>query len=99
MIGTLIGLVEMMGNMADTASIGKGMATALVGTLYGALAATVFFGPMSTKLKNNTTAEVAYREMVIEGLRGIARGESARNIQDNLVNALPPARQLAMAAK
>lgn len=99
MIGTLIGLIEMMGNMADTASIGKGMATALVGTLYGALAANVFFGPMSTKLKNNTSAEVAYREMVIEGLRGIARGESARNIQDNLVNALPPARQLAMAAK
>ena len=93
MIGTLIGLVEMMGNMEDTAAIGQGMATALIGTLYGAIAANVLFGPLASKMKNNTTIEVQYREMVIEGLRAISRGESARNIQDSMVCVLPPVQQ------
>ena len=90
---TLIGLVEMMGNMEDTAAIGQGMATALIGTLYGAIAANVLFGPLASKMKNNTTLEVQYREMVIEGLRAISRGESARNIQDSMVCVLPPVQQ------
>lgn len=94
MMGTLIGLVEMMGNMEDTAAIGQGMATALIGTLYGAIAANVLFGPLAQKMKNNTTLEVQYREMVIEGLRAISRGESARNIQDSMVCVLPPVQQL-----
>jgi len=92
-MGTLIGLVEMMGNMEDTAAIGQGMATALIGTLYGAIAANVLFGPLASKMKNNTTIEVQYREMVIEGLRAISRGESARNIQDSMVCVLPPVQQ------
>lgn len=89
MIGTLIGLVEMMGNMEDPSSVGKGMATALVGTMYGAIAANVMFGPMATKLKNNTTREVAYCEAAIEGLRGIARTEAPRNIMDKLLARVP----------
>lgn len=97
MIGTLIGLVEMLGNMSDPSSIGKGMSTALVGTLYGAIAANVFFGPLAAKMKNNTAIEVQYREMVIEGLRAIARGESPRNIQDAMMAVLAPRAQAAMA--
>lgn len=91
MIGTLIGLVEMMGNMEDPSSVGKGMATALVGTMYGAIAANVMFGPMATKLKNNTSREVAYYEAAIEGLRGIARTEAPRNIMDKLLARVPAA--------
>ncbi len=89
MIGTLIGLIEMMGNMSDPALVGKGMATALVGTMYGAIVANVFFGPMAAKLKNNTTREVAYCEAAIDGLRAIARSEAPRSIIYKLAARLP----------
>lgn len=98
MIGTLIGLVEMMGNMSDPSLVGKGMATALVGTMYGAIAANVMFGPMATKLKNNTAREVAYCEVAIEALRGIARSETPRNITDKLIARLPPKERAAVQA-
>ena len=98
MIGTLIGLVLMLGNMADPKAIGPAMAVALLTTLYGAFIANVLFGPMLTKMEGYTAAEILYRELVIEGLRGIAKGESGRNIQDQLVTALPPKEQLKMAA-
>jgi chemotaxis protein MotA len=90
MIGTLVGLVLMLGNMGDPKSIGPAMAVALLTTLYGAFIANVLFMPMLTKLENYTTYEVTYREMVIEGLRGIARAESPRNIQDQMAANLPP---------
>ena len=90
MIGTLIGLVLMLGNMGDPKSIGPAMAVALLTTLYGAFVANVMFMPMVGKLEYYTAYEVVYREMVLEGLRGIARSESPRNIQDQMASALPP---------
>lgn len=98
MIGTLVGLVQMLGNMADPKAIGPAMAVALLTTLYGAFLANVLFGPMLTKLEGYTDAEIIYRELVIEGLRSIAQGESGRNIQDQLVTALPPKEQLKIEA-
>lgn len=98
MVGTLIGLVLMLGNMSDPKSIGPAMAVALLTTLYGALVANVIFGPILVKLESYTADEVTYREMVIEGLRGIARGESARNIQDKMVGVLPPKAQAKLMA-
>jgi len=89
MVGTLIGLVFMLGNMADPKSIGPAMAIALLTTLYGALLANLMFQPMLTKLEGFTEYEVVYREMVLSGLRSIARGESPRNIQDQMVANLP----------
>ncbi len=93
MIGTLVGLVLMLGNMADPKAIGPAMAVALLTTLYGAFLANVLFGPLKTKLERYTKQELIYRELVIEGLRGIAKGESGRNIQDQMVAALPPKEQ------
>ena len=90
MIGTLIGLVQMLGNMEDPKAIGPAMAVALLTTLYGAFLANVIFGPILTKLEGYSAEEVIYRELVVEGLRNIARGESGRNVQDQLVAALPP---------
>ena len=90
MIGTLIGLVAMLGNMADPKAIGPAMATALLTTLYGAFLANVLFQPMFNKLEGYTAYEVVYREMVVDGLRQIARGESPRNIQDKMLANLPP---------
>jgi chemotaxis protein MotA len=98
MIGTLIGLVLMLGNMGDPKSIGPAMAVALLTTLYGALLANVMFMPMLTKLEGYTEYEVTYREAVVEGLRGIARGDSPRNIQDVMATNLPPKMQAKLEA-
>ncbi len=93
MMGTLIGLVLMLGNMSDPKAIGPAMAVALLTTLYGAFIANVLFMPMLTKLEGYTVYEVVYREMVVTGLRNIARGESPRNIQDQMVSNLAPKMQ------
>jgi chemotaxis protein MotA len=93
MVGTLIGLVLMLGNMSDPKSIGPAMAVALLTTLYGALVANVIFGPILVKLEGMTGDEVTYRQMVIEGLRGIARGDSPRAVQENMIAILPPKAQ------
>ena len=90
MIGTLVGLVAMLGNMADPKAIGPAMAVALLTTLYGAFVANVLFAPIVTKLEGYTKYEIVYRKVVLEGLRGIARSESPRNIQDQMAATLPP---------
>jgi len=93
MIGTLIGLVLMLGNMADPKAIGPAMAVALLTTLYGAFIANILFMPILSKLEGYTEYEVVYREMVVTGLSNIARGESPRNIQDQMVANLAPKMQ------
>lgn len=93
MIGTLVGLVIMLGNMSDPASIGPAMAVALLTTMYGAIIANVLFTPMLTKLENYTAYEVIYRETVLLGLAGIARGDSPRNMQDQMAATLSPKAQ------
>ena len=90
MIGTLIGLVAMLGNMADPKAIGPAMAVALLTTLYGAMIANCIFMPIVTKLEGYSAHEALYREMVVMGLRYISRGESPRNITDQLIANLPP---------
>ena len=81
---------RMLGNMADPKAIGPAMAVALLTTLYGAMVANTIFMPMVMVLEQNSAKEVVYREMVITGLRNIARGESPRNIQDQLLANLSP---------
>lgn len=98
MIGTLIGLVLMLGNMSDVSAIGPAMAVALLTTLYGAMVANIIFGPILTKLQSLTGAELDYRALVLEGLRGISRGESPRLIEDQLTAALDPPVQEKMRA-
>jgi chemotaxis protein MotA len=90
MIGTLIGLVQMLGNMADPKAIGPAMAVALLTTLYGAFLANVIFGPILAKLEGYSAAEAQYRDMVLAGLRNIAKGESGRSVQEQMVAVLPP---------
>jgi len=88
----------MLGNMADPKAIGPAMAVALLTTLYGAFIANIMFAPMVTKLEGYTAYETIYREMVVMGLRDIARGESPRNIQDMMLSNLPPKMQEKLAA-
>jgi chemotaxis protein MotA len=84
MIGTLVGLVQMLGNMSDPQSIGPAMAVALLTTLYGAMIANVIANPVLAKLKTYSQEELLYRKTVLRGLQMITEGENPRNIQDQL---------------
>lgn len=90
MIGTLIGLVQMLSAMEDPSSIGAGMATALITTFYGALLANLVCLPLAGKLEQRTEEEVAMKNMVMEGILSIQEGNSPRVIRDKLKSYIPP---------
>jgi chemotaxis protein MotA len=96
MIGTLVGLVNMLANMEDPSSIGVGMAVALLTTFYGAVMANAIFIPMAGKLQTRSGEEVLVREMIIEGVMGIQSGDSPRIVEEKLKSFLTPAAQRAM---
>ena len=96
MIGTLVGLVNMLANMEDPSTIGVGMAVALLTTFYGAVLANCIFIPMAGKLQMRSTEEVIVREMIIEGVMGIQSGDSPRIVEEKLKSFLTPAAQRAM---
>ena len=91
MIGTLVGLVNMLQNMSDPNSIGPSMATALITTLYGSLLANWICAPVAGKLKNNNELELMEKEIMIEGLLSIQAGENPRVIEEKLKSFLSPA--------
>lgn len=91
MIGTLIGLVNMLKKMDDPDSIGPAMATALITTLYGSMLANWICTPVSNKLKLKTEEEITMKEIVIEGLLSIQAGENPRVIEEKLKSFLAPA--------
>ena len=90
MIGTLFGLVAMLKNLSDTASLGPNMAVALITTLYGSILANVFFTPMAKKLSVNSAVEMLERGIILEGLLSIQAGENPRIIEEKLKAFLPP---------
>ncbi len=90
MIGTLIGLIKMLQTLDDPSQIGAGMAVALVTTFYGALLANLLFLPIAGKLETLSGAEIAQREMVIEGILSIQSGENPRVIEEKLKAFIPP---------
>ena len=91
MIGTLIGLVNMLQNMSDPSSIGPAMAVALLTTLYGSLIANWITGPTAAKLQVNDGIEASSKEVIVEGLLSIQAGENPRVIEEKLQTFLPPA--------
>lgn len=91
MIGTLIGLIQMLRNLDDPNSIGMGMSVALLTTLYGALVANVIALPIAGKLEQRTGEEVAIRRMVLQGILSIQQGDSPRVAQEKLRSYMPPA--------
>jgi chemotaxis protein MotA len=90
MVGTLIGLVQMLMTLSDPAAIGPAMAVALLTTFYGAVLAFLFFGPMAAKLESRTQEQSALLEMIISGLSGIMNQEHPRIIEQRLVSFLDP---------
>jgi chemotaxis protein MotA len=84
MIGTLIGLVQMLQNLSSPEQIGVGMATALLTTFYGAFAANLIFIPLAGKLGIYSQAETNAMEMIIEGICAIADGENPTAIREKM---------------
>jgi chemotaxis protein MotA len=83
-IGAVMGLIHVMQNLADPSKLGSGIATAFVATIYGVGLANLFFLPFAAKLKTQTQNISKFRELVIEGMVGIAEGENPRNIESKL---------------
>lgn len=90
MIGTLIGLINMLGSLEDVSTVGPSMAVALVTTFYGSVLANWICTPISTKLKSNNDTEIQTKEVMVEGLLSIQAGENPRVIEEKLKSFLAP---------
>lgn len=90
MIGTLIGLIQMLASLDDPSSIGEGMATALVTTLYGSMMANIVFLPLAGKLEFRSREEARRKELIIEGILAIQSGDNPRIVREKLKTFLPP---------
>ncbi|RJQ48501.1 MAG: flagellar motor protein [Gammaproteobacteria bacterium] len=83
-IGAVMGLIHVMGNLADPSKLGGGIAVAFVATIYGVGLANLFFIPMGSKLKSLVHDQTQFRTMIMEGIISIAQGENPRNIETKL---------------
>lgn len=90
MIGTLMGLVIMLGDMSDPSKIGAGMAVALLTTMYGAIASNVVFLPFAEKLGFTNKQELLAMEIIVRGIMAIQSGENPRVIEQKLNTFIPP---------
>ncbi len=90
MIGTLVGLVQMLKNLSDASAIGPAMAVALLTTLYGALLANLAFIPLAGKLKAKSQEEILIKEVAIEGVMSIQSGDNPRILEQKLLAFLAP---------
>jgi len=98
MIGTLIGLVQMLQKMDDPTAIGPAMAVALLTTFYGAVIANIVGIPLANKLKKKSQEEIAFKELIAQGLISILGGENPRFMVDRLNATLSPERRYEEAA-
>lgn len=84
MIGTLIGLVVMLGNLDNPDQLGPSMAVALITTFYGAVMANVVAAPMAERLSTKSDAEILQKELMIEGILSIQAGDNPRIVEEKL---------------
>lgn len=95
MIGTVIGLVIMLGNLStDPTELGAGMATALITTFYGSLFANLLFEPMAANLSFKTEDEVMFRNIMMQGITMIQSGSNPRVVKEILMTHLSPDEKL-----
>ncbi|NLZ48831.1 MAG: motility protein A [Clostridiales bacterium] len=90
MIGTLIGLIQMLVELDDSSKIASGMAVALITTFYGSVLANLIFTPMAAKLALKTEMEAGNREMMLEGILAIQSGVNPRIVENKLLCYLSP---------
>jgi len=91
LLGTVVGLINMLTELDNPDSIGAGMAVALVTTFYGSFLANVIFLPLASKLKLRSSEEILLKEVMIEGILSIQAGENPRIIEEKLKAFLAPA--------
>jgi len=96
MAGTLIGLIAMLRNLEDKASLGPNMAVALITTMYGSILANLLLTPLSNKLDCNNKRELMMKEIMIEGTLSIQQGDNPRIVKEKLASYLPPAQRTAL---
>ena len=94
LIGTLVGLVQMLGNLDDPSSIGPSMAVALLTTFYGAVLSNMVFNPIAAKLERNSAEEVLLNQVYLLGAGSIGRQENPRRLEMLLNTMLPPAKRV-----
>ncbi|MGV6814864.1 MAG: motility protein A [Phycisphaerales bacterium] len=99
MIGTLLGLIFMLGSMSDPSAIGPSMAVALITTLYGAVIANVFAGPIADKLYANDQQEILLKSVIIAGVMSIQSGDNPRVVESKLLTYLPPSERDAVSSE
>jgi chemotaxis protein MotA len=99
MLGTVVGLIGMLKNLEDKASIGPNMALALVTTFYGSIVANLLMIPFANKLKGHDAKETIVKEMVIEGVLSIQAGDNTRILAMKLLAYLNPTDRRAMEAE
>lgn len=94
LLGTIIGLINMLNQLTDPSAIGAGMATALITTFYGAILGYLVFVPIAGKLKVRSHEEILMREVMIEGMLSIQAGENPRIIEEKLNAFLSPKKRI-----
>jgi chemotaxis protein MotA len=98
MIGTLIGLIAMLGNLQDVSALGPGMAVALITTMYGSMMANMICIPVSKKLAARSSREILSMELMVEGILAIQAGENPRIVEEKLKVFLAPKLRLTLEA-
>ncbi len=93
MVGTLVGLVQMLANLSDAAAIGPAMAIALLTTFYGALFANLVFNPFASKLKARSVQEEVTLHIIFEGAKSILDNNNPRFVYEKLSSYLPPSQR------
>lgn len=99
MLGTIIGLVQMLMQMEDPSQIGAPMAVALLTTFYGTLLANLLFLPVAGKLKTRSKQEILFKQMVLEGVISIQSGDNHRVVEQKLKAFIAPQARLASHAE
>jgi chemotaxis protein MotA len=90
MIGTLIGLVQMLQSMEDPSTIGPAMAVALLTTFYGSVLANLVCMPIAGKLRTRSKEETLVKEMILEGVVSLTKGENPRILEQKMLSFVPP---------
>jgi chemotaxis protein MotA len=92
-IGTVMGLVHVLGNLSDTESLGPAIATAFLATLYGIFSANILFLPIAGKLKNRSAHQVLVYEVTLEGILSVQAGDNPRIVEEKLEAFLAPTKR------
>jgi chemotaxis protein MotA len=92
-LGTVLGLVHALGNTSDASKMASAIAAAFIATLWGVGLANLFFLPVSDKLRMKNDSEMAYLELIMEGVVAIQSGDNPRNIRTRLESFVPPSQR------